>query len=131
MQYYSPGETAERSGFTLDTLRYYDKLGLLGELSRTPGGRRRFTDDDLSWLNMLRCLRETGMPIAELQHFAELCRDPDSVPARIALLESHEAQVEAQMDRLRTQQSHIQGKIAHYRSTRTTEKPAPCSGTGF
>ena len=71
MKYYSPGETAERSGFSLDTLRYYDRIGLLGELSRTAGGRRRFTDHELGWLGMLRCLRDTGMPIAEMQRFVD------------------------------------------------------------
>ena len=117
MTYYSPGETADKSGFTLDTLRYYDKIGLLGDIDRTAGGRRRFTDDDLSWLGMLRCLRDTGMPIADMQRYAALARTDDTIPARIALLEAHNQQIETRLDELRAQQRHILEKIQYYRGS--------------
>src|SRR6266536_356060 len=71
---YSPAQVADRTGFSLDTLRYYERIGLLDGIARTPGGRRSFTDDDLGWLEVLRCLRDTGMPIAQMLRYAELCR---------------------------------------------------------
>lgn len=72
---YAPSEAARRSGFSLDTLRYYERIGLLNEVGRTSGGRRVFTDDDLDWLMLFRCLRDTGMPIAEMCRYAELVRE--------------------------------------------------------
>lgn len=119
MTFYSPGETAQKSGFSLDTLRYYDRIGLLGDIQRNASGRRRFTEHDLGWLGMLRCLRETGMPIAEMQRFAALARTDETIPDRIALLETHNEQVEAQLAKLREQQQHIQAKIRYYRDTLT------------
>lgn len=117
VSFYSPGQTAEKTGFSLDTLRYYEKIGLLGEIDRTAAGRRRFSEDDIGWLGMLRCLRETGMPIADMLRFSELARDGDdeTIPDRIALLEAHDRYVEERMVTLRAQQRHIQDKIRYYR----------------
>jgi DNA-binding transcriptional MerR regulator len=117
VSFYSPGQTAAKTGFSIDTLRYYEKIGLLGEIDRTVAGRRRFSDDDLAWLGMLRCLRETGMPIAEMLRFSELARSgTESLPERIALLEAHDQRVEEQIAVLHAQQRHLQEKISYYRA---------------
>ena len=44
---YTPGEVADKTGFSIDTLRYYERIGLLDDIARTPGGQRAFTDDDV------------------------------------------------------------------------------------
>jgi DNA-binding transcriptional MerR regulator len=116
VSFYSPGQTSAKTGFSIDTLRYYEKIGLLGEIDRTVAGRRRFSDDDLAWLGMLRCLRETGMPIAEMLRFSELARSgTETFPERIALLEAHDQRVEEEIAKLRDQQRHIKEKIRFYR----------------
>jgi DNA-binding transcriptional MerR regulator len=113
---YSPGQVADKTGFSLDTLRYYERIGLLDGIARTPGGRRTFTDDDLDWLGVLRCLRDTGLSIAGMRRYAQLCRDGDETLAeRIVLLEEHDRAVDAQVRGLRAQQRHIREKIAWYR----------------
>jgi DNA-binding transcriptional MerR regulator len=116
MTAYTPGETAEKTGFSLDTLRYYERIGLLDGVARTSGGRRRYGDDDLGWIEMLRCLRDTGMPIARMREFAALTRDERTVAARIALLEEHDREVEERIATLHAQRDHLRGKIAYYRS---------------
>jgi DNA-binding transcriptional MerR regulator len=63
----SPGQAAEQSGFSLDTLRYYERIGLLDDIDRASSGHRRFREEDLEWLGVLRCLRDTGMPIAQMR----------------------------------------------------------------
>jgi DNA-binding transcriptional MerR regulator len=114
---YSPGQVADKTGFSLDTLRYYERIGLLDDIARTPGGRRSFTDDDIDWLGVLRCLRETGMPIAQMLRYAELCREGDgTIAERITLLEAHDRAVDLQIRELRAQQQHIRDKIAWYRT---------------
>ena len=97
---YTPGEVVEKTGFSLDTLRYYEKIGLLESVGRTSGGRRQYRDDDVGWLEMLRCLRDTGMPIARMLEFAELTRDDATIADRIALLEEHDRDVEERIDTL-------------------------------
>jgi DNA-binding transcriptional MerR regulator len=116
MPTYTPGEVADKTGFTLDTLRYYERIGLLDEIARTSGGRRVFTDDDIAWLGILRCLRDTGMPIATMRRYAYLTRDAQTVAERIGLLEEHDLDVGRRIAELQAQREHIREKIRYYRS---------------
>ncbi|MER5326097.1 MerR family transcriptional regulator [Streptosporangium roseum] len=114
---YTPGQVVEETGFSLDTLRYYERIGLLAPVGRNAAGQRRFTQDDVGWLGTIRCLRDTGMPIAEMLRFADLVRQGDhTIRDRIELLEAHDRRVEAQVDNLREKQTAVQNKINYYRS---------------
>jgi DNA-binding transcriptional MerR regulator len=127
MATYTPGQVAEKTGFSLDTLRYYERIGLLS-VARTPGGQRQYAEDDIGWLEILRCLRDTGMPIQRMREYAELSREDDTVPERIALLEEHDREVEARIAELQAQRDHIRGKIAYYKSTQLhARSTAPAS----
>jgi DNA-binding transcriptional MerR regulator len=113
----SPSQAAELSGFSLDTLRYYERIGLLGGIDRAPSGHRRFRDDDLEWLGVLRCLRDTGMPIAQMRRYAELARGGQATLAeRLSLLAEHDAGVGEQIALLEAQRKHLREKIDWYRS---------------
>ncbi|WP_326643868.1 MerR family transcriptional regulator [Streptosporangium sp. NBC_01755] len=117
MSVYTPGQVVEETGFSLDTLRYYERIGLLESIDRNAAGQRRFTEKDVGWLGMIRCLRDTGMPIAEMLRFAEMTRAGDhTVRERIALLEAHDRRVQGQVDNLRERQVAIRNKIAYYHS---------------
>src|SRR3954470_5362087 len=100
MSTYTPGEVVEKTGFSLDTLRYYEKIGLLDGVNRTSGGRRQYREDDIGWLEILRCLRNTGMPIARMREFADLTRDDGTIAERIELLEEHDRDVEERIEEL-------------------------------
>ncbi|HTU72082.1 MAG TPA: MerR family transcriptional regulator [Trebonia sp.] len=113
----TPGQAAEQSGFSLDTLRYYERVGLLDGISRAPSGHRRFGDDDLEWLGVLRCLRDTGMPIARMRRYAELAREGEpSLAERLRLLTEHDEQVSERVALLQAQRQHLKEKIDWYRS---------------
>jgi DNA-binding transcriptional MerR regulator len=115
--HFSPSQAAEQSGFSLDTLRYYERIGLLDGIERTPSGHRRFDRDDLDWLGILRCLRDTGMPIAQMRRYAELSRDGDGTMAeRLRLLTEHDRQVQERIALLHAQHRHLEEKIDWYRS---------------
>ncbi|MGW5359841.1 MerR family transcriptional regulator [Actinopolymorpha pittospori] len=117
MNSYSSGQAADKTGFSIDTLRYYERIGLLDPVGRSASGQRRFNDDDLNWLHLLRCLRETEMPLTDMLRFAELCRRGDeSIPDRISLLEAHHDRVGRQIERMRERWSEIQHEIGSYRS---------------
>ncbi|NIJ14935.1 DNA-binding transcriptional MerR regulator [Saccharomonospora amisosensis] len=115
MSFYSPAEVAEKTGFSIDTLRYYEKIGLLRGIDRTPGGRRRFTDEDLGLLRLLRCLRDTEMPIAQMLRYVDLLHDGQAgVRQRLAILVEHDQRVEQQINRLLEHRRLIRRKIERY-----------------
>lgn len=121
MTSFSPAETARRSGFSIDTLRYYERIGLLTGVERDHAGRRSYSEGDLGWLEILRCLRDTGMPIATMRRYADLAlatgTDADrTVPERLTILEQHAGEVEATIALLVRQQEHLAEKIAYYRT---------------
>jgi DNA-binding transcriptional MerR regulator len=115
MTTYGPAEAAERSGFSIDTLRYYEREGILPPVARNSGGRRRYSDDDLAMLDFLRCLRDTGMPIERLRRYGELARSDRTMPERLALIEEHTKVVESRIAELESQRARLQEKAAWYR----------------
>ena len=129
-----PSQAAEQSGFSLDTLRYYERIGLLDDIGRAPSGHRRFREEDLEWLGVLRCLRDTGMPIAQMRRYAELARAGEPTMAeRLALLIEHDADVGRRIAALRAEQAHLQEKIGWYRSQLSPDDasdPAPMTIIG-
>ncbi len=115
MTTYTPAETAARTGFSIDTLRYYEREGILPAVPRTAGGHRAYTDAELGLLEFLKCLRETGMPVERLRRYGQLCRSDDTIPERIALLEEHAETVEQQLAEVLAQQRRLQEKLDWYR----------------
>jgi DNA-binding transcriptional MerR regulator len=115
MTTYGPAEAAERSGFSIDTLRYYEREGILPPVARNSGGRRRYSDDDLAMLDFLRCLRDTGMPIERLRRYGELARSDRTMPERLALIEEHTKVVESRIAELESQRARLEEKAAWYR----------------
>ena len=124
------GDVARLSGLSIDTLRYYDRAGLLGAVHRDGGGRRIFNRDSLGLLDVVLRLRRTGMPVEEVRHFVDLVRSGDTERAgRLRLLRAHRRRVLAQLDQLRDDLTVIDWKIAAYQAGEDgTEPPPPPPG---
>lgn len=112
---YTPAEAAERSGFSLDTLRYYEREGILPGVERASSGHRVYSEANLGTLNFLRCLRDTGMPISLLRRYGQLCQDEQTLPDRIELLQEHADAVAQQIAVLQAQQHRLTEKLDWYR----------------
>lgn len=112
-------EAAERTGLTAHTLRYYERDGLLlHAVDRAPSGHRRYTDDDLRWIDMVTCLRATGMPIRDVRRYAALVRDGGgNETERLDLLLAHRELVERQLAEVSSYLRAIDRKVALYEST--------------
>lgn len=111
----SPAEMAAACDVTVDTLRYYEREGLLDTIERSSGGQRRYTAHDVAWVQLLRCLRVTALPIREMRRFAELMRLGDAaIPERVELLEEHRRSVVEQIDELHAALARIDEKLATY-----------------
>ena len=92
---------AAETGLTADTLRYYERIGILPGIGRSESGHRRFTDDDMGWIKLVQCLRATGMPLEDLHRYAELVQEgEDTAGERLALLEAHKARIQSEMGEL-------------------------------
>ena len=69
MMGYSIGQVAKKTGLTAHTLRYYEKEGLLPFVQKSGSGLRVFSDNDLDWLAMIECLKETGMSLKGIKQY--------------------------------------------------------------
>ncbi len=108
-------ETAERTGLTAHTLRYYERDGLMLAVDRSASGHRRYSDSDLEWILLITRLRSTGMPIREVREYADLVRrGPGTEAERLAILRRHRAQVAADLEAVRDHLRAIDHKIAIY-----------------
>ena len=112
----SIAEAAEKTGLTAHTLRYYERDGLLlHTVERAPSGHRRYTDDDLRWIQMVTRLRATVMPIRDVRRYAALVREGDGNEAeRLDLLLAHRELVEQQLAEVTSHLRAIDHKIAIY-----------------
>lgn len=120
---HSPAQAAAVSGFSLDTLRYYERQGLLPAVSRNGAGRRCYSERDLGWLALVRCLRETGMSIAQTRCFIDAVHTGDDPTDRLAILEAHDHQIDQQVAALRLQQDFLRTKISDYQRRGPTPDP--------
>jgi DNA-binding transcriptional MerR regulator len=109
-------EAAERTGLTTHTLRYYERDGLmLREVDRSPTGHRRYTEQDLVWINLLTCLRGTGMPISDVRRYAALVRaGAGNELERLDLLRAHRQRVLAELAQVQEHLGAIDRKIGIY-----------------
>jgi DNA-binding transcriptional MerR regulator len=108
------GEAAEKCGLSQHTLRWYERIGLLGHIQRGSDGRRRFSDGDLDWLSLLTKLRATGMPVRDMQRYAELVRSGAGQAERLELLKRHREQVRRAIASQRECLKLLDAKVSHY-----------------
>ena len=102
---YLIGQFAELSGFSIDTLRYYEKQRLLFP-SRDKNNRRFYTEKDVAWISFISRLKKTGMSIKEMQKYAKLRYAGDqTIPERLVLLFN-------QLDNLHEEEKKINDNIA-------------------
>jgi DNA-binding transcriptional MerR regulator len=112
-------EAARRTGVSVHTLRYYERAGLVvSPVDRTSGGRRRYRELDLRWIVICTKLRATGMPIRGIRRYAELvAAGPGNEAERLALLESHRADVLHKLAEIQENLKVIDHKIEVYRGS--------------
>ncbi|GAA4493827.1 MerR family transcriptional regulator [Actinoallomurus oryzae] len=110
------GQVAVRTGLSVDTLRFYEREGILANpVRRGPGGRRVYAEHDVDWLNLCIVLRSSGMPIPAIRRYTELARQGAGTEGdRLALLREQQGRIFAQIADLHRCLDVINHKIAVY-----------------
>jgi DNA-binding transcriptional MerR regulator len=110
-------QMAQATGLSAHTLRYYERAGLMMQhVERDEGnGYRSYSHQHVAWIEFLKRLRATGMPIRDIQRYTELCRQGEhTMPARLQLLKQHRSRVEEHLHEVEHHLSAITNKIAYY-----------------
>jgi len=111
-------ETAQRTGLSEHTLRYYERAGLLTRVRRDgSSGHRRYSAEDVSRISTLACLRATGMPLEQMRRYFTLAaRGRGAADALRALLEEQESVLEERMQEMQRHLDYVRRKIAYWRA---------------
>jgi len=124
---YTIQQVAEIKNISAHTLRYYEKIGVLEPINRHDNGHRRYRDEDLGWIDFLKLLRETGMPVQQIKEFMELAREGDpTIPERVAVLSAHRNQLSERIAELQAHLEHLNNKIAFYQGLLENKQAEVC-----
>lgn len=103
------------TGITAHTLRYYEKEGILPPIDRDSGGRRVYSDENLTWIDIVTCLKATRMPVALIKEIVRLSIIGDeTIEERKKILKDHRLEMVAQLEDLKKSIEKIDKKIAFY-----------------
>ncbi|MGN1328507.1 MAG: MerR family transcriptional regulator [Eubacterium sp.] len=112
---YTIKQVSEMTNIPATTLRYYDKEGLLPFLERKESGYRVFNDGDIAMLQILECLKSTGMSIQEMKQFSKWAQEgDDSLEQRYEMFLERKKAVEAQIEELQKMLDVINHKCTYY-----------------
>ena len=111
---YSIGEFSKLTGLGIHTLRYYEHEGLIAP-ERNASNRRCYSDKDLTWIAFIKRLKDTGMPIKEIRHYAELRTSISTLSERMEMLVQHRQALNEQIAQLQEHKTKLDEKIEFYR----------------
>lgn len=108
-------EVSEQSGLTSDTLRYYERIGLLPPVNRNGSGIRDYTDLDMKRVRFIKCMRSAGLPIEVLTEYFDLIqRGDETIEARKDILKEQRDVLSARIAEMQETLALLEHKIAVY-----------------
>lgn len=109
------GDVANRTGLSVHTIRYYERIGLIPVAVKDGSGQRRYDESIFPWIEFLGRLKTTGMPIKGMLRYARLRADGRATePERRAILVAHRDAVRERVAELQACLLALDGKIADY-----------------
>ena len=116
-------EVAEKYAISTDTLRYYERIGMLPPVGRTAGGIRTYTEEDMGWIELVLCMRGAGQPNEAIIEYVKLFRMGDStIRARLELLQEQRETLLLQKEKIESTLDRLNYKIARYEAAVETGK---------
>lgn len=108
-------EVSEKYKISSDTLRYYERIGMIPEVTRTASGIRDYQESDLSWVELVICMRKAGVSVESLIEYVKMCMQGDTTfSARLHLLQEEKEKLEEQRSQLETAMKRLDYKISRY-----------------
>lgn len=108
-------EVSKRFEISADTLRYYEKIGLIPPVPRNKSGKRDYDEESCQWVALMKCMRKAGVQIEALIEYVALCRQGDSTQqARKALLIEQREQLIKRMEDMKASLERLNYKISLY-----------------
>lgn len=112
-QTFTISEAAEMTGLSIDTLRYYEKVGLVVSPKRGPGGQRMYGSEDVGKIQFVTYLKRTNMPLKKIMAYVQSYNQQDEGSC-YALLDEHRASIESQLTELNATLQLIRYKLEHF-----------------
>lgn len=114
-------KVSEQLEITPDTIRYYERIGLVPPINRNKNGVRDFTDLDIQRLHFIKCMRHAGLSIESLHEYMHLysLNDDRTIPARKRILEEETEKLDERIASLQETRAYLQHKINVYDSQLT------------
>ncbi|TKX29596.1 MerR family transcriptional regulator [Campylobacter sp. MIT 12-5580] len=120
---YTIKEVEKLTGVSAHTIRYWAKRGLFSHIQRDENNVRYFSQRDLQWVALAQCMRETGMSIAKISEFVELCKLGDkSIPARLKMIKEQEKEILSTLESYTKALKVVQKKISFYEEVLAKEE---------
>ena len=108
-------EVSEKYHISQDTLRYYERVGMIPRVTRTGSGHRDYQPDDLSWVELATCLRSAGLTVEAIVDYVHLSQQgEDTIPARLELLKHQRQALLDQRGQIETALERLDRKIDIY-----------------
>ncbi len=108
-------EVSKKYDISQDTLRYYERIGLIPPVPRTKGGIRDYDEVSCGWIEMMKCMRSAGVQIEALIEYVSLFQQGDeTLEARKAILIDQREQLKARMAQMQASLDRLNSKIEHY-----------------
>lgn len=108
-------EVSKKYNLSPDTLRYYERVGLIPEVNRSKSGIRDYTEEDCRWVEFIKCMRSAGLPIEVLIEYVTLFQQGDeTIQARKDLLTEQRKQLVEKMEDIKKTIERLDFKIERY-----------------
>lgn len=112
---YKIKDVSNMTGVSSYTLRYYEKEGIIPPISRDNAGRRYYTAENLAWIELVTCLKQTNMPVVEIKEIVRLSQIGDeTIEERKAILETHKKRMENQIADIQLGIAKVDKKLDFY-----------------
>lgn len=116
-------KVSEQTGVSADTIRYYERIGLLPRIKRNKSGIRDFSEQDIATLEFIRCFRRAGMSVESLIEYMNLVEEGEGTEeARMHLLEEQREKLSTRIEELETTLKRMNYKIENYKKIILTKE---------
>ena len=108
-------EVSEKYEISQDTLRYYERVGMIPPVTRTASGIRDYQESDLGWVELAKCMRSAGLPVEAMIEYVKLTQEGDAtIPARLQLLKEQRESLLEQKEKINATLERLNYKNGRY-----------------